>query len=41
MEGGASILDRDGAMRACVEAYLAEHPDATFDGARGGVLPGS
>jgi hypothetical protein len=31
MEGGSSILDRDGSVRACVEAHLAERPDATFD----------
>ena len=30
MEGGSSILDRDGSVRACVEARLAEQPDATF-----------
>ena len=31
VEGGASIHDRDGAVRDRVTAYVAEHPDASFD----------
>lgn len=29
-EGGASILDTDGSVKACAEAYLAENPGAPF-----------
>jgi hypothetical protein len=31
MEGGASVLDRDGSVLACVESRLAKDPDATFE----------
>lgn len=31
VEGGASILDRDGRIRACVSAYTAAQPDAPFE----------
>jgi hypothetical protein len=31
VEGGASIHDRDGRIRRCVDAYIAEHPDAGFE----------
>ncbi len=31
VEGGASLLDRDGSIRENVEAHLLLHPDATFD----------
>jgi hypothetical protein len=31
VEGGASVLDRDGSVRACAERYLKDHPDASFD----------
>ncbi|MHC4911324.1 MAG: hypothetical protein ACYTF9_16605 [Planctomycetota bacterium] len=30
-EGGASIIDRDGAFRERTEAYLGAHPDASFE----------
>lgn len=30
VEGGASIFDRDGSMKARVEAYLSEHSQASF-----------
>jgi hypothetical protein len=30
VEGGASIHDHDGRVRGCVDAYLAEHPAASF-----------
>lgn len=31
VEGGASIIDRDGSLKEKVEAYLAKHPEADFD----------
>jgi len=31
VEGGASIHDRDGRVRRCVEAYSSEHPGASFE----------
>jgi hypothetical protein len=31
IEGGASVLDRDGSVRACVDGRLAERADATFE----------
>ena len=31
VEGGASILDADGTIRACTEAYLRTKPSASFD----------
>lgn len=31
VEGGASILDRDGKIREATTKYLAHHPDATFE----------
>lgn len=31
VEGGASILDHNGCVRTKTEAYLAEHPQASFD----------
>jgi hypothetical protein len=30
-EGGASLHDPDGSIRACVESYAAEKPDASFE----------
>lgn len=30
VEGGASVLDRDGSVRARTDAFVAEHPDAGF-----------
>ena len=39
VEGGASVLDRDGSLRRCCERVLAERPDATFERARARVLP--
>jgi hypothetical protein len=39
-EGGASILDRDGTLKASVEAYLDEHPDAGFDEVEASCFPG-
>ncbi|MBI2190643.1 MAG: hypothetical protein HYU36_01500 [Planctomycetes bacterium] len=40
VEGGASVLDADGGIRARVEHYLAEHPDATFEQTRSACFPG-
>ena len=31
VEGGASILDRDGSIREATNAYTADHPDASFE----------
>lgn len=31
VEGGASILDADGSVKRCTEAYLAGHADASFE----------
>jgi hypothetical protein len=31
VESGAGILDRDGKIRECADAYVAEHPDASFE----------
>jgi hypothetical protein len=31
VEGGASICDRDGSVKAATEAYLARHPGASFE----------
>jgi hypothetical protein len=31
VEGGASVLDRDGSVRARTEAYVAAHPEADFE----------
>jgi hypothetical protein len=39
-EGGASILDRDGSLRAAVYAYEIDHPDATFDEVEAACFPG-
>jgi len=39
VEGGASVLDRDGTVRQRVEAYLRHHPDATFDETRQHCFP--
>ncbi len=40
VEGGASILDRDGSVRRRTEAYLAEHPEADFDEVEQACFPG-
>lgn len=31
VESGAGILDRDGKIRECADAYVADHPDASFE----------
>ena len=40
VEGGASILDRDGTIRAATERYAREHPDAGFDEVEAACFPG-
>jgi hypothetical protein len=40
VEGGASVLDRDGSLRRCCEAVLAERPDATFEELERECFPG-
>jgi hypothetical protein len=40
VEGGASILDRDGSVKTRVEAYVAEHAGASFEEARDACFPG-
>ena len=40
VEGGASVLDRDGTIRDRVEAYLADHPGASFDEVEERFFPG-
>mgnify|MGYP003393234436 CR=1 FL=1 len=38
--GGASVLDRDGSVKASVEAYEHAHPEATFEEIRKECFPG-
>jgi hypothetical protein len=40
VEGGASILDADGSVKARTEAFLAEHPDAPFEAVEAACFPG-
>ena len=40
VEGGASVLDHDGSLRACCERVLAERPDATFEELEAECFPG-
>jgi hypothetical protein len=40
VEGGASVLDQDGSLRACCERTLAERPDATFEELEAECFPG-
>jgi hypothetical protein len=40
VEGGASILDRDGSLRVKVYEYELDHPDATFEEVRAACFPG-
>jgi hypothetical protein len=40
IEGGASVLDHDGSVRACVDARLAEDPGATFEELEATCFPG-
>ena len=40
VEGGASILDRDGTIRARTEAYVSAHPGASFEEIEANCFPG-
>lgn len=40
VEGGASILDRDGSVRNCVEEHMGRHPEAPFDEVERQCFPG-
>jgi hypothetical protein len=40
VEGGASILDRDGSLRVAVYDYELDHPDASFDEVEAACFPG-
>jgi len=40
VEGGASLLDRDGSLRAQVERHLAAHPAASFEELEASYFPG-
>jgi hypothetical protein len=40
VEGGASIMDHDGSLRAKVYAYELDHPDATFEEVEAACFPG-
>jgi hypothetical protein len=40
VEGGASILDRDGGIRAATERYTRDHPDAGYDEVEAACFPG-
>lgn len=40
VEGGASLLDRDGALRSRVRGFLDKHPKASFDEVEEACFPG-
>ena len=40
IEGGATVLDRDGSFKERTERYLAEHPDAGYDEVEANCFPG-
>jgi hypothetical protein len=40
VEGGASVLDWDGSINARTHAYLAAHPDASFEEVEAACFPG-
>lgn len=40
VEGGASILDKDGELKRRVETYFEQHPDASFEEVRQACFPG-
>jgi hypothetical protein len=40
VEGGASILDHDGALRERTDRYMAEHPDAPYEEVEAACFPG-
>jgi len=40
VEGGASLIDFDGSIKTCVDAYVADNPDATLGEVREQCFPG-
>ena len=40
VEGGASVLDRTGAIRSKTDEYVADHPDASFEEVEAACFPG-
>jgi len=40
VEGGASVLDRDGSFKEATEAFVEENPDASFDQIEAACFPG-
>jgi hypothetical protein len=40
VEGGASVLDRDGSIRQRTESYVADHPSAPFEEVEDACFPG-
>lgn len=40
VEGGTSVLDRDGTIRKATDRYMAEHPDASFEEVEAACFPG-
>jgi hypothetical protein len=40
VESGAGILDRDGRIRACADAYVADRPGARFEEVEASCFPG-
>jgi len=40
VESGASVLDRDGRIRACADAHVVEHPNASFEEVEQTCFPG-
>jgi hypothetical protein len=40
VEGGASVLDADGSIRERTEAFMAHHPDASFEQVEAACFPG-
>jgi hypothetical protein len=40
VEGGASLLDRDGSLRERTERYLADHPHASYEQIEAACFPG-
>jgi hypothetical protein len=40
VEGGASVLDRDGSFKTATERYLVEHPKATYEEVEAACFPG-
>lgn len=39
VEGGASLIDEDGSIKACVDGFIDENPDATLEDVRAACFP--